>query len=196
MLVITGTGRSGTTALALWLKELNLLPYEGEYIEQFFSGLEPREVKRVNSAIWLGNDAPMQSIPAQESAILDVDYSVIKDPMFFYGNVLDTWISVRKDLKFLIAIRKFSIVEKSRLNVGQINQARNAQELQSDFGKFLSTIIFNKLPYEIICFPDFLDSYKEVHTKIMALDPTLNIDFKKGEKAWKTVIKKHLVHYP
>lgn len=195
MLVITGTGRSGTTALAQWLQELNLLPYEGEYVAQFYSGLEPRDVKRVNSAIWLGNDAPMQSIPAQAAAIRDFDYPIVKDPMFFYGNVLDTWLSVRKDLKFLVSIRKFANVEKSRRSVGQINQARNPQELQSDFGKFLSTVVFNKLPYEIICFPDFLDSYEEVHEKIMKLEPSLKINYAKGETAWKKVVQKNLVHF-
>ena len=195
MLVITGTGRSGTTALALWLKELDLLPYEGEYIEQFHSGLEPRDVRRVNSAIWLGNDAPMQSLPAQEFAIREFEYPIVKDPMFFYGNVLDTWLSVRRDMKFLISIRKFSNVEKSRINVKQMNQVRSPKQLEADFGRFLSLIVFNKLPYEIICFPDFLDSYEEVHQKITALDPTLKIDFKKGEAAWKKVIKKSKVHF-
>jgi hypothetical protein len=195
MLVITGTGRSGTTAIALWLKEMNLLPYEGEYIEQFHSGLEPIDVSRVNSAIWLGNDAPMQSLPAQEAAIRDFNYPIVKDAMFFYGNVLDTWLSVRKDMKFLISIRKFSLVEKSRMNVKQMNQVRSPKELEADFGRFLSLIIFNKLPYEIICFPDFLDNYKEVHKKIKALDPSLKINYKKGEVAWNKVIKKSKVHF-
>lgn len=195
MLVITGTGRAGTTAIAQWLEELGLLPYKGEYIEQFHSGLEPRDVKRVNSAIWIGNDAPMQSIPAQEAAIREFDYSIVKDNMFFYGNVLDTWLSVRKDLKFLISIRKFPNVEKSRRNANQINKIRNTQELQGDFGKFLSTIIFNNLPYEIISFPNFIESYDEVYEKIMELEPSLNIDKKKGKIAWEKVIKKHLVEY-
>jgi hypothetical protein len=137
----------------------------------------------------------MQSLPAQEAAIREFNYSVVKDPMFFYGNVLTTWLSVRKDMRFLISIRNFSLVEKSRISVKQINQRRNPQELQADFGKFLSTIIFNKLPYEIICFPDFLDSYEDVHEKIMKLDPTLEIGFEEGRVAWEKVVKKNLVHF-
>ena len=195
MLVITGTGRSGTTALAQWLKELNLLPYEGEYIKQHYSGLEPFDVSRVNSAIWIGNDAPMQSIPAQEAAIRAVDYSIIKDDKFFYSNVLDTWLSVRQDLKFLITIRNFTKVEKSRRAVGQLNKVRTPEQLNSDFGKFLHRVILNKLPYQIICFPDFLDSYEEVHEKFKLLAPEIEINFEEGKLAWDKVINKNLVHY-
>ena len=195
MLVITGTGRSGTTALAQWLKELNLLPYEGEYIKQHYSGLEPFDVSRVNSAIWIGNDAPMQSIPAQEAAIRAVDYSIIKDDKFFYSNVLDTWLSVRKDMKFLITIRNFSKVEKSRRAVGQLNKIRTPEQLNSDFGKFLHRVILNKLPYQIICFPDFLDSYEEVYEKFKLIAPEIEINFEEGKLAWDKVINKNLVHY-
>lgn len=194
MLVITGAGRSGTTLIAQWLDELKLLPYKGEYIPQFYSGLSPIDVKRVNSAIWIGNDAPMQSIPAQEAAIREFDYSIVKDSMFFHGNVLDTWLSVRKDLKFFICIRNFSRIEKSRRDINQINKIRNTQELESDFGKFLSNIIFNKLPYEIVEFPDFTDSYDEVYDKITRLEPDLKINRAIGKKAWEKVVKKELTN--
>ena len=195
MLVITGSGRSGTTIIAQWLEELNLLPYDGEYIEQFYSGLEPRDVKRVNSAIWIGNDAPMQSFPAQQAAIIGFDYSIIKDSMFFHGNVLDTWVSVRTDLKFLICIRKFSQIEKSRRRVNQMNKVRTPKELEGDFGKFLSGVIFNKIPFEIISFPDFVDSYEEVYNKVKALEPNLKINKRKGEIAWDKVVNKSLLSF-
>jgi hypothetical protein len=195
MLIITGTGRSGTTAIAQWLDELGLLPNKGEYIPQHFSGLEPADVSRVNAAIWLGNDAPMQSLPAQEHAIRAFEYTVLKDDKFFYGNVLDTWLSVRKDIKFLISIRNFHKVEKSRRAAGQLNKIRTPEQLNSDFGKFLSRVILNKLPYEIICFPDFLDTYEEVYDKVMALSPELNIDKEEGRKAWNKVIDKTKVHF-
>ena len=195
MLIITGTGRSGTTALAQWIQELGLLPYEGEYIKQHYSGLEPSDVSRVNSAIWLGNDAPMQSIPAQEAAIKEVNHTIMKDDKFFYGNVLDTWLSVRKDFKFLITIRNFHKVEKSRRSVGQLNKIRTPEQLNSDFGKFLSRVILNDIKYEIIRFPDFLDSYEEVYSKLNRLAPEIEIDFEKGKEAWEKVINKSLVHF-
>ena len=195
MLVITGTGRSGTSAIAKWLDECNLLPYKGEWVDQFYAGYEPFDVSRVNSAIWIGNDAPMQSFPAQEAVIRSVEYPIVKDPKFFYGNVLSTWLSVRKDLKFLICIRNFHNVERSRREVNQIAQLRTPDQLRSDFGTFLSTLIFNGLPYEIVCFPQFLDEYDLVYEKIMKLEPTLELDYKIGKKAWKKVINKSLVHF-
>lgn len=193
MLVITGTGRAGSTVIALWLKELGLLPYEGvEIVERFKSGLEPKDVKRVNSAIWVGNDMAMQSIAAQQNAIEDIDYSIVKDNMFFYGNVLDTWLSVRKDLKFLVTVRNLNQVEKSRRNVGQLNQIRTVQEMQSDFGKFMSQVVLNELPYETICFPNFLENFDTLYDAITRLEPSLNISRKKGLAAWEKVVNKNL----
>ena len=84
MLVITGTGRSGTSAITLWLKKCGLIDYPTQWVEQFNSGLEPSDVDRVNSAIWIGNDAPMQSIPAQMEAIGKINYKIIKDPKFLF----------------------------------------------------------------------------------------------------------------
>ena len=195
MLIITGTGRSGTTAIAQWLDEMGLLPNKGEYVPQHFSGLEPADVSRVNSAIWLGNDAPMQSIPAQEHAIRAFEYTVFKDDKFFYGNVLDTWLSVRKDMKFLITIRNFHKVEKSRRAAGQLNKIRTPEQLNLDFGKFLSRVILSKLPYEIVSFPNFLDEYEDVYDKVTALSPELNIDKEIGREAWNKVIDKTKIHF-
>jgi hypothetical protein len=194
MLIITGTGRSGNTVIALWLRELGLLPYDGEIIPKFSAGLEPKDVRRVNSAIWLGNDAPLQSIPAQENAIKEFKYSVVKDSMFFYGNVLNTWLSVRNDLKFLVTIRNFTHVHKSLVQNKQLNRVRTPEEIQSECGKFFSQIILNKLPYETICFPDFVEDYDDVHEKIMTLEPSLNIDYKKGKEVWEEVIQKNLLN--
>ena len=197
MLIITGTGRSGTSLIAKWLKECNALPYEGEWVEQFYAGYEPPDVSRINSAIWIGNDAPMQTVSAQESAIKGIKHDIVKDPKFFYGNVLTTWLSVRKDLKFFVCIRNFHNVERSRKAVNQITQLRNPEQLRSDFGSFLSTVIINQLPYEIVCFPEFLDEYDMVYRKITTLHPELKltVSYQDGKDAWEKVVNKSLVHF-
>ena len=195
MLVITGTGRSGTSAITLWLKKCGLIDYPTQWVEQFNSGLEPSDVDRVNSAIWIGNDAPMQSIPAQMEAIGKINYKIIKDPKFFYGNVLRTWIDKRKDLKFLICMRKFSNVHKSRIRVNQLNQVRTPEQLTSDFGRFLSNLIFNNMDYEIICYPDFIDQHKLVYNKIKKLDPNIKLDFDESKKVWEETMDRSMVHF-
>ena len=83
MLVITGTGRSGGSAIAEWLYESKVLPYESERIPQFYSGFEPKDIARLNSAIWLGNDAPLQSLKVQGEMIKDCNYKIIKENSFF-----------------------------------------------------------------------------------------------------------------
>lgn len=195
MLIITGTGRSGTSMVAKWLDGCGLLPYKGEWVPQFNSGYEPADVSRVNSAIWLGNDPAMQSIPAQEAAIKSFDYPIIKDPKFFYGHVLNTWLSVRTDLKFLICLRKFPAVYKSRVDARQLNMLRKPEDLQSDLGKFISQLVFNKIPFEIVCFPDFLDNYSDVYDKILKLEPSLDLKKSKGEDIWKKTVDKSISGY-
>ena len=196
MLVITGTGRSGTSAIAKWLDECGVLPYESEWIPQFNSGYEPKDVSRLNSAIWLGNDAPLQHLPTQEKMIREFDYSVIKDPMFFYGNVLDTWLSVRKDLTFLICLRDFAQVERSRRRANQLNQIKTPEELKACFGSFLSMLIFKGINYEIVCYPNFIGEHKKVYDFINKLDKTIleNISKSKSKKIWDSVMDISLAH--
>lgn len=199
MLVITGTGRSGTSVIAKWLDECGLLPYESEWIPQFNSGYYPKDVRRLNSAIWIGNDAPLQSLPLQEEMIKGFDYNVVKDPMFFYGNVLDTWLSVRTDLTFLICIRNFHHVEKSRRKVNQLNQLKNPEELRLCFGTFLSTLIFKGIKYKIVNYPNFLDEHDAIYSHIESLDESVlelngkKISRKKSLKVWESVVDKSLI---
>ena len=194
MLVITGTGRSGTSIIASWLKKCGLIKYESEWIPQFNSGYDTPDVSRLNSAIWLGNDPQLQSIPAQTVAIKSFDYDIVKDSKFFYGNVLNTWLSIRKDMKFLICLRKFNSVQKSRLNLSQFNMARTPEQLENDLGRFVSQLIFNNIPFEFVTYPEFTDSYDEVYEKIKKLYPEIDINIDTGRKIWDEIIDKSKLH--
>ena len=194
MLVITGTGRSGTSIIAAWLKKCGMIDYESEWIPQFNSGYDTPDVSRLNSAIWLGNDPQLQSIPAQTVAIKSFDYKIVKDPKFFYGNVLNTWLSIRKDMTFLICLRKFNQVHKSRLNLSQLNMARKPEELENDLGRFVSQLVFNEIPFEFITYPEFAESYDEVYAKINKLHPELDINIDTGRKIWNEIIDKSKLH--
>lgn len=197
MLIITGTGRSGTSVIAAWLKELGLMENLTEWIPQTSSGYDTRDVSRVNKAIVLGNDAAMQSIPAQTEAIRGFKHEIIKDPIFFYGNALNTWLDVRKDFKVLICLRKFQHVHKSRMRVQQHNLAFTPEELRIELGRFVSELIFNEIPYEVITFPSLLDSYDDVYERIKVLYPAIEekVSIEDGRKAWEQIVKKNLVHY-
>jgi hypothetical protein len=194
MLVITGTGRSGTSIIAAWLKKCGVLDYESEWIPQFNSGYDTPDVSRLNSAIWLGNDPQLQSIPAQTTAIKGFKYDIVKDPKFFYGNVLNTWLSVRNDMTFLICLRKFNAVHKSRLNLSQLNMARKPEELENDLGRFISQLVFNEIPFEFVTFPEFTESYDEVYAKVKKLHPEIDINIDTGRKIWDELIDKSKLH--
>lgn len=202
MLIITGTGRSGSSAIAEWLSKSNILPYESERIPQFYSGFEPKDVSRLNSAIWLGNDAPIQSLDVQGKMIKEFNYKIIKENSFFYGNVLDTWLSNRTDLKFLICLRNFSQVEKSRRKVNQLNKIKTPEELKMCFGSFLSQLIFKNIEYKIIQFPSFIDEHDLVYKSINELSSDYLIDkfgmkisMNNSRKIWNETMDKSLINF-
>ncbi len=202
MLIITGTGRSGSSAIAEWLSKSKILPYESERIPQFYSGFEPKDVSRLNSAIWLGNDAPLQSLDVQGKMIKEFDYQIIKENSFFYGNGLDTWLSNRTDLKFLICLRNFSQVEKSRRKVNQLNKIKTTEELKLCFGSFLSHLIFKNIEYKIIQFPNFIDEHDLVYKSINELNSDYLIDkfgmkisMSKSKKIWNETMDKSLINF-
>ena len=197
MLIITGTGRSVTSIIAAWLKKCGVIDYESEWIPQFNSGYDTPDVSRLNSAIWLGNDPALQSIPAQTVAIKGFEYDIVKDSKFFYGNVLNTWLSIRKDLTFLICLRKFSEVQKSRMNISQLSMVRKPEELENDLGKFVSQLVFNDIPFEFIKFPDFSSEYDLVYSKLEKLHPDIvqKISVETGRKIWNDIIDETKLHF-
>jgi len=197
MLVITGTGRSGTSAITKWLNELGLIEYQSNWINKFNAGLEPSDVSKVNGSIWIGNDPDFNSIKEQKKAIKKINYPVIKDPKFFYGEVLSTWLEVRDDLQFLVCIRNFSSVYKSRQRVSQLAQAKNPTELRQAYGNFMYNMNMNHTPNETIVFPDFLNSFDEVWGKINRLSPELlkGINEEYARSVWDGIMDKSQVNF-
>jgi len=195
MLIITGTGRSGTSLIALWLKECGLLNYDSEWVDQFDAGLDNPESSRINKAIWQGSDPYYYSAEAKTKGISLIDYPIIKDTNFFSKHVLQTWLPVRKDMKFLICLRKFGSVNKSWSRTKQLIRLRTPEQHESDFGKFISTCIFNNVEFEIICFPELIDNYKNVYTAVKNLVPDLELDFEQAKIAWEKVCEKNKVHF-
>ena len=195
MLVITGTGRSGTSLVAKFLKKCGVLDYEAEWVEQFNSGLDHPEASRINKAIWQGNDPYYYSVEAQTQSIKTIPNKIIKETNFFNGHVLDTWLGARNDLKFLICLRKFTAVQKSRKYYQQLLQLKSPEALENEFGRFLSKLVFKKIPYEIVCFPNIIEDYDTVYKKLKSLEPNIDINWATGKKYWEEIADKTMVHF-
>lgn len=195
MLVITGTGRSGTSFLAKWFQEIGLLQYDANWISSLSAGLEAPQISRVNGAIWVGNDPQYEREEAQKRVIQTANYPVIKDPKFFYGGVLDTWLKYRNDLKFIVLVRDFEAVFKSRLAKGMETQAFHPDAMENIYAHFRYRLDESSTPYEILVFPEFLDEYNKAYSRITKLCPELKIDKDKGRKAWDALVDPSLVHF-
>ena len=115
MLIVTGTGRSGTSFVAKWLYHCGKIDYEPNWIDNYNAGFEPQSVSRVNGAIFIGNDKEL-SLPEHILEFIEkIDLKLVKDPLFFYPNVINYWAKVKKDIKILVCLRNFEDVYKSRV---------------------------------------------------------------------------------
>jgi len=98
-------------------------------------------------------------------------------------------------MKFLICLRKFSAVHKSRISAKQLAMVRTPEQLENDLGRFVSQLVFNKIPFEFVCFPDFTDEYKDVYDKLKRLKPDLDLNYHTGKKIWDELVDKTKIHF-
>ena len=107
MLIITGSGRSGTTVVSRFCHNMGYL-VGGKMDNTVNAGMEEPFVTEINRAILRqGFENKHRSL------IRDCSRKIIKDPLFCQGNVLDTWLSIRKDIKLIICLRDMNSVKKS-----------------------------------------------------------------------------------
>ncbi len=194
MLLITGTGRSGTSFVAKWFYDMGKIDYDYIWLNEYSAGLEPSDVTRINGAIFIGNDKKYQTEKEISDAIKKINYRVIKDPLFFYPNVLEYWAKRKKNLSILICLRNFEDVYKSR-KLKKMNNTHSPKILTKYNKEFRHTISKYEIKHQSILFPYFLDNYDEFYTKINLLDSTLDLDYKKGKEKFNLLVNKDLINF-
>src|SRR4051812_25099071 len=115
MLVITGMGRSGTSALAALCKSLNFDP-GGAYVEGINAGLEDPAVVAINEEILAPAPGNEPVGKGTFGRIRSLRRQVIKDPRFILarGTALQVWWEQRQDLRVLLTVRAPEEVVRSR----------------------------------------------------------------------------------
>lgn len=192
MIVITGFGRTGTSFFASWLRELGLIEYPHGYTPEVNAGIEPLDIAELNNKL-------VRKEPVAVEEIKKFSYPVIKDPRFLYEDVLDAWLSVRKDLRFLVLHRDLSDIRASRkafqdtLKGSPDSYLLTEEQLATQLGKFMHLCIKNNLQVEYLYYPDFLDNYREAYEKLGNLG--LYVSFDQGRDAWNMLVDKSKIHH-
>ena len=155
MLVITGTGRSGTTVLAALCQRLGFDP-GGAYVAGINAGLEDPEVVAINEDILRPGGGERG-----HNQILSVRRDVIKDPRFILarGTALRTWWRERQDLRVVLTTRDPSAVVSSRQAhphwFGPVADG-TAQALEEYIAATVGLMANLGVPFCCLRFPDFL----------------------------------------
>jgi len=205
MLVVTGFGRCGTSLIAKWLQACCLLPYEATWFDQINAGLEPLDVCEINNKI-IGlnfNGAEyVCSEPAPAGALAEqikaISYPVFKCPRFMYGNVLQEWLSVRKDLSFVIMLRNFDAIHNSRVKMretlggtGDNMFIKTPDEMRLLLGNAVQLLVANRIYFKFLYFPDFIDNYTLVEDRFHQYLPLP----KNAKELWLQTADKSKIHH-
>lgn len=130
--------------------------------------------------------------------IANLKISVVKDPRFTWPGVLEEWLKIRRDLKFLILTRNFNDVLASRERMENAYDLQDPRKytidrLQTDFRNFLDILQKNNLKYTVISFPSIIDEYDLFYSSVEYLGYN---SFSRGEgrKIWEKTVDKRMVH--
>jgi hypothetical protein len=201
MLIITGPGRSGTSLLALFCKELGFDP-GGTWHDPVDAGLEYPPVVRINNAFLddiAATGTTDTAAPAQRDAIAALDYAVIKDPRFTYhSSIFRVWGAVRQDISVLVTYRRpeHTIASRKRRATDLmrgINKNRSGDDVRQELADTLEVLLDMQIPHRMILFPQMLERYDEVYTVLRDLG--LEFDKEKGREIWGRIIRPDRVHF-
>lgn len=163
MLVITGTGRSGTSVVAEICRRCGFDP-GGHWDESVNAGREDRAVVKINRAIYDGRLSREQT----QEAIRKLDRPVVKDPRFvrFGPRIIATWHEARSDLRVLLVLRDLDSAVRSMLKdperfmSGRLALDRDpkaaAAQLRQQIAWFQQACRSYDIPLASVRFPDFI----------------------------------------
>jgi len=198
MLIITGPGRSGTSVLALFCKNMGYDP-GGEWYDAVDAGLENERVVKINDA--LRRDAREtggveQSLRMHAEEMRNLRVAVVKDPRFtLHPAVLCAWRSVRDDISVLITYRTPEDCVAShqrRADYVMERRGKQADDIRRQMADSIENLLRLEIPFEMLLFPDFLGQFNRVCSHLRSLG--LDLDPERAHRVWSDVVDRDKVH--
>lgn len=164
MVVITGTGRCGTSVLMEFCSRAKLNVGDMVWHKQLDAGNENRYVSRINNIFrraYLAGKKPNKKEVYQY--IKDLKFDVVKDPQFLvYPDIIKHWSFARNDL-YIIWLRRDpnSVVESLKRHPDMNSPVfRNHVDLiEQHEALFEKKLNQYNISYSEFIFPDFIDDY-------------------------------------
>lgn len=202
MLIITGSGRCGTSFMAHMAKGLGCNP-GGGWSPEINAGFEQIEIAAMNSEISEKCKANDVHVVAAEyrDRINAITSHCIKDPRFVaLSGVLKVWMLVRRDLEFLFLYRSPVAAARSSIKAfkrvdSQVAVLRLAKETDRKIHEALATMAAGGVPFHVANFP-LVTKDREHCRKALDRGPMKNVDNLLFNRIWRETIDSTLVHFP
>jgi len=186
MLIITGTGRCGTSLLAKHCQDLGFDP-GGGWENRVNAGYEDATVVRINNDL---HDHPRTDATNRIAA---VKKRVIKDPRFLmYKEVLPAW-RARPHLKFVLMVRSLTDVLASVEEDPKRFRPQAGQSHAELLADFVIRVTEYGYPFRTLHFPSCLENYQRVYNVLTF--GGLEYDFDYGARRWDKLTDWNKVHH-
>lgn len=203
MIIITGVGRTGTSILTRFCKEIGLDVGSDIWLDKFDAGLENNKTVRINNIFrrkLLTNISARDFGAYQE--IEDLSLDVVKDPQFLvHSELIKHWFYVRKDISIIFLYRKPEDVVKSLKRVPEMNSPvfrSHIELIQQKEEEFLLVINGKKIKHSKFEFPMFLEQFDAVYDIIYEFcnqkQKRKIEDREQANVIWNKIVNKKKVH--
>jgi hypothetical protein len=196
MLIITGTGRCGTSFFAEWLYRCGYTSIGGDWRERINAGRERPEIVKLNGGIFRGTIEPEEIA----ERIKGIDCPVIKDPRFVSQEVAAKWLEHRSDLRFVLMYRDCRAAAESTRSALRIGHERygtasdHAAILRGRLLRFAKACRDASAPVTIVRYPQVLTDFQLAY-RTATLFGGLTLDRKTARHEWNNLVDRDLVHF-
>lgn len=174
MIIVTGTGRSGTSVTAKILKESGLSigrPKDLQWYENISAGLEDKLTVDINKHL-IRNDAGTHKYDKRTSYLLAPmmkgvaeHYEVVKDPRFVF--TLEAWLQSGAQIDLvIICMRSYSeVLRSARESNAGIEGAKDMtdEKIWDEFTKRIGRILYwcniYNVKYKILRYEHYVDDF-------------------------------------
>lgn len=206
MIIITGSGRSGTsiTARLFELCGFSLGP-DVKWIKRVRAGYEASRVARLNDEIiseglWAQSYASEEKLEQialkykQRLNQLASEYSVCKDPRF--TTTLEVWLraGVKPELVIVCLRRPEECIESAKETGAGFSEAKRRPfaEMYNEYiarmGKLFCTLHANSIPFSILRYSNYVEDFKKIPLRFPAsLDKILEEHFQPTNRSTSTL---------
>lgn len=200
MLIVTGLGRCGTSAIMKFLIAMGMKDGETSFHGEVRAGYEFAQAWTINRDLYTEQYVKNNQVIGHfKEKIQALKVEVVKDPRFtWHPDLIKIWAETIP-IKVLVCHRDPEEVIRSRRLAEQAAQydfsdpkrKADLSQFQIDFCDFITSLLKNKIQFELIYFPHFVEDFDGTYQALKRLG--CEFDYEEAKKKWAETIDPKLV---